>query len=326
MSVNSPTIRDVAARAGVSRAAVSKVLRDAYGVSPAMRARVEAAMEELHYRPRIAARTLRGRSHTIGVALPDIHNPFFLQVLSGLNASLAGHALRPVICADTPESPTSSTINDLVDRQVEALVLLSPRVDADRLAELARTTPVVVIGPHSAPPGCDVVCGDDAAGTRLAMARLLPGRHRIVHLTGTYVDPQTFPDEPHSVRLSTYVAEMQRAGLTPSVVHVGEGPRLHEDVSALLESRETPEAIFASHDELALDVLWAMTTGARTVPLIGYDGLAMTAHPRLSLTTIDQRGDIMGRRAGQMVLERLGGREVESQFVVSPELRARSSG
>ena len=78
-----PSISDVALEAGVSRAAVSKVIRNAYGVSPAMRKRVETAIDKLGYRPRVAARAMRGASFTIGFEIPHIGNDFFTQIMRG---------------------------------------------------------------------------------------------------------------------------------------------------------------------------------------------------------------------------------------------------
>ena len=82
------TIVDVARHARVSTTAVSKVLRNAYGTSPAMQAKVRAAIAELGYRPYAAARGLRGQTYTIGVMLPDLHNPFFPEILDGFTDHL----------------------------------------------------------------------------------------------------------------------------------------------------------------------------------------------------------------------------------------------
>ena len=82
------TIKTVAGDAGVSVAAVSKVLRDAYGVSEALRAKVQASMEKLGYRPHAAARGMRGQTYTLGMILPDIHNPFFTDIVAGVNTAL----------------------------------------------------------------------------------------------------------------------------------------------------------------------------------------------------------------------------------------------
>src|SRR5438093_13548944 len=83
------TIVDVARYAQVSTTTVSKVLRNAYGASPAMRAKVQQAIDELGYRPNAAARGMRGRTYTIGVMLPDLRNPFFPEVLDGLTDALS---------------------------------------------------------------------------------------------------------------------------------------------------------------------------------------------------------------------------------------------
>ncbi|WP_449395707.1 LacI family DNA-binding transcriptional regulator [Devosia riboflavina] len=87
------TIREVASDAGVSVAAVSKVLRDAYGVSDALRAKVQASMDKLNYRPLASARGLRGRTYTLGLVFPDLRNPFFADIFAGVNSALRAHAL-----------------------------------------------------------------------------------------------------------------------------------------------------------------------------------------------------------------------------------------
>src|SRR3954454_17833134 len=82
------TIQDVAREAGVSASAVSKVLRQAYGVSPEMRERVTAAIERLAYRPRAGARAMRGRSYTVGVSLIVLSSPFQLEIVQGISDEL----------------------------------------------------------------------------------------------------------------------------------------------------------------------------------------------------------------------------------------------
>ena len=85
---NRVTIRDVAGDAGVSVAAVSKVLRDAYGVSAQLRAKVRVSMDKLGYRPLAAARGMRGQTYTLGFLIPDLHNPFFADIMAGINTAL----------------------------------------------------------------------------------------------------------------------------------------------------------------------------------------------------------------------------------------------
>ncbi|OOB91082.1 hypothetical protein B0T42_07890 [Rathayibacter sp. VKM Ac-2630] len=102
------TIQDVALRAGVSRAAVSKVIRNAYGVSPSMRERVAAAIDELGYRPSVAARAMRGASYTIGVEVPQLDNSFFNRIVTGAAAALDGSRYQLIVApaqSDSRELP-----------------------------------------------------------------------------------------------------------------------------------------------------------------------------------------------------------------------------
>ena len=128
------TIEDVARVAGVSRAAVSKVLRNAYGVSPAMRERVGAAIEELEYRPRVAARAMRGRSYTLGIEIPDFRNPFFAEIIQGSTAALAGTDYQLIIApAEEGNRVGYRAIESLVDQQVDGVVGIAPLVTREWL-------------------------------------------------------------------------------------------------------------------------------------------------------------------------------------------------
>src|SRR6478736_1279938 len=160
----SATIEDVAAVAGVSRAAVSKVLRDAYGVSDSMRERVTAAMTELNYRPRIAARAMRGRTFTSGIEIPDFGNQFFTRMLSGAMGALADTQYQVVIApAEAGSRQGLRAIEALVDRQVDGVIAVSPRVDEAGLERISGSVPVVMFGRHDTSDRYDVVAGDDAS-------------------------------------------------------------------------------------------------------------------------------------------------------------------
>jgi LacI family transcriptional regulator len=114
------TIADVADRANVSRAAVSKVLRNAYGVSPAMRARVRQAMTDLSYRPHAAARGMRGQTYTIGVMLPDIRNPFFPDIIDGVSEQLSGSDYQVLIGAGGGDPDSDARVTDAMILELDA--------------------------------------------------------------------------------------------------------------------------------------------------------------------------------------------------------------
>ena len=133
------TITDVARHAGVSTAAVSKVLRNAYGVSAAMREKVGAAIAELNYRPHAAARGMRGRTYTIGVLLDNIRNTFFADILDGVRDTLQDSEYTVMVgAAGFGAEAQSKTTRAMVDRQMDGLILIAP---GSPRAEVLATAP-----------------------------------------------------------------------------------------------------------------------------------------------------------------------------------------
>jgi LacI family transcriptional regulator len=316
----------------VSRAAVSKVLRSAYGVSPAMKDRVTAAIEQLNYRPRVAARAMRGASFTIGFELPDFGNPFFTRVLSGASAALRNSGYQLIIAPAEPDAGELQgyrAMEALVDRQVDGVVAVSPLVSQEWLERLAAHTPVVMLGRHDHSSAYDSVVGDDTSGARAVMRHLLDlGHERIAHLTRP--DYVTTPGSgtPHALRLEAYLDCMAEAGLSDRVrvVRCNEGEGLaYAAATEMLADGGPPTAIFAAHDELAIGALRAVAESGHDISVAGYDNVLLAAYPRISLTTVEQSGERMGERAVEMLLERIGGREESIHEVISPELIARES-
>ena len=157
------TIRNVAEDAGVSVAAVSKVLRDAYGVSAALRAKVEASMKKLGYRPHAAARGMRGQTYTLGVLLPDLRNPFFADIMAGVDEALQRTQYQPLLGVGESAPTTERALVDaMIDRQMDGLILIAPRIALGELEKIADFTPTVAIGLHfPQAPKFDTVNNDD---------------------------------------------------------------------------------------------------------------------------------------------------------------------
>ncbi len=327
--VRATTIEDVAARACVSRSAVSKVIRDAYGVSDAMRAKVEAAIADLGYRPRVSARAMRGATYTLGIEIPTIKNPFFSQIISGAAAALEGTRYQLIIAPAGPHDRGPQAIQVLVDRQVDGILAVSTGVDPEWLEDVSQRTPLVMLGRHDASQSYDTVVNDDAAGARMAVRHLYDLGHRdIAHIT---IDPQWeshLPSGPHAVRARSYRETMAGLGLTDSarVVHVPPEGGISDEARELLASRDRPTAVFAGHDEIALAVLeTAAGLGLETSDLavVGYDDSDVGAHPLVSLTSINQSGTRMGEIVVRLLLERIGGRTEPVHEVITPTLMAR---
>jgi LacI family transcriptional regulator len=326
----SVTIDDVARAAGVSRAAVSKVIRNATGVSPGMRQRVGLAIDELGYRPSAAARAMRGLSYRLGLEIPHVTAGFMSQIVDGAKNALVGTPYQLVLApADGPEY---GTLEALADGMVDGIIAVSPLVDPDWLEELARRVPVVMLGRHDRPTNYDTVVGDDVAGAREAMQHLLRlGHRRIAHVTEGEAVTAPGSGTPHALRLRVYLDCMAEAGLDDfvQVARRGPGPDSSREATVeLMAGAEPPTAIFAGHDDIAIGVLAGLADGGRApgeVSVVGYDNTALAAHPLISLTSLDQRGIEMGEQAVTMLLERIQGRTEHRQHVVVPTLHVRSS-
>ena len=143
------TIRTVAKDAGVSVAAVSKVLRDAYGVSEGLRTKVLASMQALGYRPHTAARGMRGQTYTLGVLLPDLRNPFFADIVAGIDEALVRTQYQPLLGLGHASGTTEHALVDaMVDRQIDGMILIAPRIPTDELKRIAGYIPTAIIGLH----------------------------------------------------------------------------------------------------------------------------------------------------------------------------------
>lgn len=326
------TILDVARLAGVSPAAVSKVIRGAYGVSPAMRERVNAAIEELAYRPRVAARAMRGSTFTIGIELPHLGYHFFTKILEGATAVLGETRYQPIVVPTATESERDGRALDmLADRQVDGIVAVSPLVAPDRLERLAARVPVVLLGRRDRTTAYDTVTGDDAEGTRQVMDHLLGlGHRRIVYLVQEGQAAMPGVRTPQEVRMEQYTECMERAGLSSvaRIVRTVDGDAVPESTVEELLAPERPTAILVGRHELALELLQALSErglSREDVSVAGYDDTYLAAHPAIGLTCVDQDAVGMGEQAIRLLLERIGGRTEAAHRTVEPTLRVRGS-
>lgn len=326
-----PSMNDVAQAAGVSKAAVSKVIRGAYGVSPAMRERVESAIRDLGYRPLIAARAMRGSSFSIGFEIPNLGNEFFTQLMLGAASRLEGTDYQLMVAPGFGELSGTAVLENLADRQVDGLIAVSPEVTPEWLEELAADIPIVLIGRHDQSKNYDTVTNDDAAGTRLAIGHLISlGHRRIVHLTLRMATERSDAEPPHTARRDAYEAVLAESGLAPRVVYCGaRAEDAYHTTKELLESDPSITALFAGNDTLAIDALRAVADlglSAADVSIVGYDDIRMSGHPLISLSTVTQFGETMGQVAIDLLMERIReGRTLPRHLELHPELRVRSS-
>ncbi|QFS83578.1 HTH-type transcriptional repressor CytR [Roseivivax sp. THAF40] len=326
------TIRTVAADAGVSVTAVSKVLNNAYGVSADMRAKVMNSVEKLGYRPSFAARGMRGATDTVGVLLVDMHNPFLADVVDGIKASLSAQGMRLMLSVGEAEMTVErSLIDGMIDMRMDGLILVAPRLSAEILAAYATQIPTVVIGHHEpSADRFDTVNCDDAQGARIAVRQLIAtGRRDIWMLTAP---SRAGGFEVFDLREKGYRDAMQEAGLEDHIRVIEARSITGEDTDTqlqMLRDLPKPGGIFCWSDIHAVPMLnTARKSGIRVpedVAIVGFDNSTPAALPLVDLTSIDQHGFKLGQHAADALMSRIKGRAVAEHIDITPDLIRRSS-
>ena len=328
-ALRAPTIRDVAARAGVSKSLVSLVLQGDARVSDARRNAVQQAMAELGYRPNLRARALsRNRTDTVGVLLNDLRNPWFIDLLAGLATTLRSSGLSPILAdSHTDRRIGIGSVETLLGQEVDGLVVVGTTEEAEAIATAATQLPVVLAGTREpALPNVDIVVNDDLAGARSAARHLIGlGHQRIAHLRG--------PGEVGSLRLEGFQQCLREAGLDAET-YIETGGMSEESGYAaarrLLSRPDRPTAILAFNDVAAIGALSAADDLGLSVPkdlsLIGYDNTHLARIRHISLTSVDNGNFPVGAQAGRYLIERLANPGLESRLHLVPTmLEVRSS-
>lgn len=308
------TTHDVARKAGVSQATVSLVLsgNPRARVAQATRERVMEAAEELGYRPNILARGLvRGKSYAIGVVVPDLTNPFYLDVVTGAQrvAAEAGYAVLP---GDTRESTPIRHLEALRARQVDGVIIDGVGAAALPHDALSELKVVVVDEPSERWPG---VASDALAAGRLAAEHLVGLGHRRVAFIGPATDVHGF-----RMRERGFFQALREAGIplphewlrrTPPTVSGG-----LVAMKALLVANR-PTAVFCANDLIAMGALKAALKAGADVPrelsIIGCDDVEMASVVTPELTTIAIPARELGARAARLLIRQLDGQEVSAK-------------
>ncbi len=321
-----PTLEDVAARAQVSRALVSIVMRNAPGASAATRERVLAIADELGYRPDTRARLLANkRTRLLGVTL-SLNNPFHTDVADGIYAAADELGYQVVLSAVTSSRDPRAAVDTLLSYRCEALLLVGSLVGRAALSTLAERQPVVVVGQPTPLPGVDVVRGSDREGIGQAVDHLADLGHRRI----AYVDGGRAPAA--AARRSGYRAAMRRRGLAAHVHAIAGGEREDDgaQVARDLAADELPDALITYNDRSAVGVLDVLARRGIEVPgeisVVGYDDSQIARLSYLQLTTVSQDIGVLSRLAVQRAVDRLEGNTVDgTDIVVTPHLVVRGT-
>jgi LacI family transcriptional regulator len=329
-----PTIHDVAAHAQVSFKTVSRVVNGELGVSTHLTIRVNAAIEQLGYRPDDRARRLRTselRSNVIGFLLVDVANPFFSSILRGIEDVARKHD-NLVLSASTDGDSArhDQLVAAFVARRVDGLVVVP---DGDRLGplthEIARGTPLVFVDLESAATqSVDLVRSDHVGGSRLATEHLLRHGHTNIAYFGSPFDISSA-----RMRYSGFEMAMQNAGhpINPSLVRTGSllPDQWQHVVAEVLDSSPQPTALFTAQNFATLGALQELHRRRlrETVAHVSFDDVELSDVISPGLTAIPQHPLDIGRRATELLFQRINGSTNDPIFEILPStIMERGSG
>ena len=329
------TMKRIAQDLGVSITTVSKVLNKRADIGETTRARVLARVAELSYQPNAVARSLTlRRTHTLGIVIPDLMHSFFVEVTAGIEAVVHARGYGMLLC-NSEEDPRKerSELQLLSQRQVDGIVLASAAASAntDLLHHLtSRGVGLVMIDRDDNPDiRCDRVLTDDVEVGRLATAHLIAqGRRAVAHIAGPRVVHAMRRAAGYRRALTEAGLRVRRDWLIPGGFREADGYRA---MTRLLASAERPDAVFAANDPAAIGALKAVWDAGLRVPqdvaLAGAGDIAHGDLLRVPLTTVTWPRDELGRRAAELLLERLDGNAASryQRVILPPRLVARAS-
>jgi LacI family transcriptional regulator len=328
----SVTIREVASRAGVSIATVSRVFNNSDPVEEGTRARVKKAASELRYIPNVLGRSLSmRRTDSIGLLLPDLFGEFFSEVIRGCDQTAQKNSFHLLVSSSHNNRQEIEAALRMMRGRVDGLIIMSPHIDASTLNEnLPRTLPVVLLNCHVDGNAFDSINIDNRGGVCQMVKHLLSHGHtRIGILKGT----------EHNIdaaeRLRGYrdaIAEGS-AVVSPDLEVPGEFSEAsgYDAARTLLSRNPRPTAIVASNDSMAIGALSAIRESGLRVPediaLVGFDDIPVAAYITPSLTTVNVDIDGLGVAAIRQVIHAVKNRNghAKQQSVLQTRLSLRHS-
>lgn len=336
--MNQPSIKDVAALAGVSIGTVSNVLNQRDVVRPATRLKVEQAITELGFVPNGSARQLKaGRSRLVGYVALDAANPFFTDVARGMEETIRDEGLSLFLCnSDHDATREDEYLVDLSELRARGVLITPVDSTNPRLAGLRERGIAVVLVDRVVSRAATSWCAvgvDDVQGGELAVEHLIERGHRQVAFVG---GPLGLPQVDD--RRAGAVEAIHRAGLDPDALATLEtsnltfaNGRLAGERLLGLSNRRRPTAVFCANDLVAVGLLQHLTLAGVKVPddvaIIGYDDIEYAAAAAVPLSSIAQPRRELGRAAVRLLVDeadRSTSHEHE-QVIFTPELVARAS-
>ncbi|WP_326540196.1 LacI family DNA-binding transcriptional regulator [Pseudorhodoferax sp.] len=325
------TIKDVARQANVSVTTVSHVVNKTRFVSEEGRNRVEQAIRELGYVPSAVARSLqRSATHTLGMLIPNSSNPYFAEIVRGIEDRCFGAGYNLLLC-NTDDEPRRQgmVLQVLAERRVDGLIVVSSGEDP-ALPELLSglRIPTVMVDREIDTLPCDLVETAHMQGALLAVQHLTALGHRRIACIGGPAGVATADQRAEGWRMALAGQGLPSAGLLQPGDFTSEGG--YAAMHAILRQTPRPSAVFVANDLMAIGALCAAHECGVAVPdelsLVGFDDIELARFACPPLTTVAQPKQRIASMAVDMLLERIEGRRQDARKVVlQPELRVRAS-
>jgi DNA-binding LacI/PurR family transcriptional regulator len=318
-----PTIRDIAARAGVAPMTVSRAINENGYVSPEARERIMRAIKDLDYHPNGLARSLKQRrTHVVGILLPEIGHPFSAELARHLEETFLSRGYTSFISTSQRSIEREQTaLNAFFDHRVDGIVVatLETRAGNDALLRFVkRGLPVVIVGRTLSHPNVDQVNADHWKGGYEMVKHLVSLGHRRIGFIGASVlinsglpRFQGYLDglREHDCVISPELIVGPESLDSPAYATQEEG---YDGMRRLLALSQPPTAVFARNDAVAIGAMRAVRDSGRRVPddvaVAGFDNVPMAAYTTPPLTTVNQPTATLGKRAAEFVLARIEGR------------------
>ena len=303
------TIKDIAKQAGVSHSTVSRALHGSPLLSGETVERIRQLAVEMGYFPSAAARSLKtNRSRALGVIVSAIDDPFFSEILQGIEEIAQGHDYSMLMAASRRDLERERAIvQDMRERQVDGLIICSASFSAEQRRKLLEYgIPIVVVNNQAAEEYRYSIYHDDVDGSRQVTRHLIELGHTRIAYLGNALSGRTTLD-----RLTGFRQEMGAAGLDIPDEYVFEIPGGGPDdgLAALnhyLELSNRPSALFCFNDLLAIGVLKGLQSAGLRVPedfsVVGFDNILFSAYTNPPLTTLDQPKRYIGAEAARLIL------------------------
>lgn len=334
ISAMDTTIKDIARIVRVSYATVSRALNDKHGVKPETRKRILEEAHRLNYRPNAIARGLvKKQTHSIGLVIPDITNPFYPEVARGVEDAAQEAGYSVFLCNTNWEKDRELRyIELLTSKRVDGLVIAPVSETTETMQRVLRSIPVVYVSTTSVASHESYVTIDNVKGGYLATELLIRTGKTPVAFIGSMEDSHTLQErlEGYKRALADYHQPMDERYILFGDFKRETGSRF---IKKMVLEGVKPRGVFGENDLLAIGILQGAREMGLSIPedlaVVGFDDIPLASFPEISLTTIAQPKYEMGRYAVEILLKRMSMEGMDTfprqRLILEPNLVRRKS-